>query len=219
MASISERGSSLPTQKELKAALLSSKDTGLKRDTDTGGDDGSTVTGCPVLSDTSSPSTDPAVEQEVQLTAGDAGPFLQEFLVTEDAGTLATEYSLFKSELGKCQKLMVDEGGGTRFTLTLSPIRFGGKDSIGVRMDGDVNGTQVTGYLSYEQFGPVLLGFSYLELGDGSSQAASAYYRQAVDKLRQTIPQVGNGASNEAFAMPQSFGDVASNRYVPTGTS
>ncbi|WP_433890759.1 hypothetical protein [Streptomyces sp. CA-111067] len=195
----SSTASDLPTQDQLKAALLDPGDVGFKKDTNSSDDDDSNATGCPAFnSDSGQTASGQVTQAEVSLKAGDSGPFLSEYLATENPRVLAAGYAALKKELASCRTLKFSEGGAD-FNFELSPIKFGGPDSMAFRMDGDVNGISLNGYFGYELFGPVLLGFFYFQVFDGSSMVASTDYKLAVAKVHRMLPQTNGAPSSSAL--------------------
>lgn len=122
-------------------------------------------------------------EQAVTLTGGSEGPFVYEALLADDPASVTAAYAQLSNALHSCTSLTVTPA----LTFTLSPINFAGPNSTAVRMDGELQGVQVTGYLAIEPFDTVLLVYAFYEIGGGSSQLASAYYTQAGSKLEKTL--------------------------------
>ena len=85
-----------------------------------------------------------------------------------------------------CKHMEIDSNGET-FTLTLSPIAFGGPKSAAVRMDGTLQGVQIDAYLAIDRVGPAELAYFFLQVGSGSSQVASFYFRLADAKAQQQL--------------------------------
>lgn len=202
--------SAMPSAAQLKAALLAPSDMGsaftlqpAEPPTDgSGGSAGAggsgssggtgasgggktTVSGCPqlqiLLSVGSSPS---ATDQGVTYQAGQTGPTVGESLLTASPAALAAAYADDKAALESCRHLEITSDG-TGFALTLTPITFGGPQSAAVRMDGTLQGLQINAYLAIDDVGPAELAYFYLQVGSGSSQVASHYYRVADAKARQ----------------------------------
>jgi hypothetical protein len=190
----------VPSAARLKAALLAPHDMGsafAEQPTptpntapDSGSSGGTTVTGCPQLQILLGVGTSPsAADQGVTYQAGEFGPTLGESLITAPPAALAAAYSDDRSALVSCKRLEF-ESDGVAFGLALSPISFGGPQSAAVRMDGTLEGVQVDAYLAIDDVGPAELVYFYLQVGEGSSQVASYYYRLADAKARQ----LGTGA-------------------------
>lgn len=183
----------LLTAAQLQAALLTPGELGpafaaSSSASDTTGTGNSSVTGCEPLASMLNgvPSTTQQIQQEVLLTAGSNGPFVQESLLTEDPTALTTDYAQARTALTSCHTLTFPTGAEP-LTFTLSPINFGGPGSAAARMDATYRGVQVNGYIAIDRLGPVGLTYAYFQIGSGSSQLASAYYTQAVNKIHQVL--------------------------------
>ncbi|MDJ0347095.1 hypothetical protein QMK19_36975 [Streptomyces sp. H10-C2] len=99
----------------------------------------------------------------------------------------------------------------TTLVFTLSPIRFGGPGATAARLDSTYQGVQVNGYLAVEKLGPVVMVYFFYQVGSGSSQLASQYYRQAVTKAQRVL-----GTAGMRFPGPISAGPH--NRHPPPCT-
>ncbi|WP_157537215.1 hypothetical protein [Kitasatospora azatica] len=192
----------LLTAAQLQAALLTAGELGpafaaSSSASDTTGTGGSSVTGCEPLASmlNGTASTTQQVQQDVLLTAGSTGPFVQESLLTETPAALTTDYAQARAALTSCHTLTFPTGAEP-LTFTLSPINFGGPGSAAARMDATYRGVQVNGYLAIDRLGPVALTYAYFQIGSGSSQLASAYYTQAVNKIHQALGPTTTQSSN-----------------------
>jgi hypothetical protein len=190
----------VPSAKQLRAALLTTADTGLHASgPSTGGGGGGAgaaaaavdvgvgteATGCAALDKALDTPVGPR-SQETDLNGGDTGPLLSELLVAGPQAREATTYRQIKSALATCHKMNVSDGS-TPIALRLTPIRLGGAESTAARMDGTFHGVPINGYIAFGQVGPVLIDYLYFQFGDASSQHASAMYRKAVDKVRHVV--------------------------------
>ncbi|WP_431676018.1 hypothetical protein [Kitasatospora sp. KL5] len=183
----------LLTASQLQAALLTAAELGpaftvSSSPVATADSRSEAVAGCEPLAGmlNGAPSTTQQVHQNVLLTAGDTGPFVAESLLTESPEALTSDYAQARGALASCRTLIFPTAAEP-LVFTLSPINFGGPGSTAARMDATYRGVQVNGYLAIERLGPVALTFAYFQVGSGSSQLASAYYRQAVDKIHQAL--------------------------------
>lgn len=176
----------LPTSEQLSSALLTASDLGpgYSATTDTSSD--TTPSGCSAL-DALNASASPKpgkIEQDAEFVNGDTGPFVFESLITEPLATLKSDDAAARAALASCKELTIPSAG---LTLSLTPISFGGADSTAARMDGEIEGTQVNGYLAFERLGTTELVFTFFQLGSGSSQLASTYYTDAVQKAEKVL--------------------------------
>jgi hypothetical protein len=186
-----------PSAAQLRAALLTAGDTGLSGGTSNGGGGGGGgggagggISGCAALAKVLD-APPGSRTQEADLAGGQGGPLLSEELTSGPSAREAAVYARTKSAIAACHKLTLTEGGGggTHLTFTLKPIKFGGAESTAARMDGELSGIPVNGYLAFGRVGPVLVGFMFFQVADESSQLASAFYQKAVDKVRQLVAE------------------------------
>jgi hypothetical protein len=146
-----------------------------------------TVTGCPQLQALlSAGASTSATDQGVTYQAGGYGPTVAESLITASPTQLAHTYSDDRSALASCKHLEITTGGST-LALTLTPITFGGPQSAAVRMDGTLQGVQIDSYLAIDRAGPAELAYFFLQVGSGSSQVASYYFRVADAKAQHAL--------------------------------
>lgn len=174
-------GEPVPGPAELKAALLTPADTGLRGSTTSGGGGGGGgggISGCDALEKVLVAPGGPH-SQEADFSGGQTGPLISEELTSAPSAQQTAVFKQTKKALASCHRLTLT-GGGTRLTLTLQPIRFGGAESTAARMDGELSGVQVNGYLAFGHVGPVLIDYSFFQFGNGSSQLASGLYQKAV---------------------------------------
>ena len=177
----------LPDPAKLRAALLTAHEIGLSPvPASTGSFTGDEITGCqPLAGILNTPSAGPN-QQAAAFTGGSIGPDVGEALTTEAPAKLAADYAQIAKALVACHSLTFS-GDGTQLTFDVTPIKFGGADSAGVRLDATYQGVQVNGYIAVQRIGPVIMGYYFFQGGSGSSQVASAYYRQASDKVAHTL--------------------------------
>lgn len=182
---------SAPSPSELKAALLTSGDTGLSGEDSTGGGgvSGDGISGCRALVKVLE-APPGAGTQEADFSGGQTGPLLSEELTASTSAKEGAVYARAKAALTSCRDLTLTEGG-TRLALTLKPVHFGGGESTATRMEGKLSGVQVNGYMAFGHVGPVLVGFTFFQIAGDSPQLASALYQKAVDKVRHTVSTGG----------------------------
>jgi hypothetical protein len=202
--------SPLPSADQLGSALLTADDLGpaFLEPPDEGqpGNSSSTTTGCPALGDllTGGDGSRPGrVHVETEFTTADATPYVGETLTTEDEAALTAEYGKAVQALTTCRTVTFTGPDGS-VTFGLTPTGLGGPGVSAVRMDGDLQGTALNGYLAVERVGPAFLTYWYLQVDSASSQLAAALYRQASDKAAQVLtgatpsPTAGGGAASAA---------------------
>lgn len=185
----------LPSAAQLQAALLAPADMGSaftrqpaeSPDTGSGSSSSTTVSGCPQLRFLVSvgAALSPA-DQGVTYQAGEVGPTIAESLITAPSADLARAYADDVAAMRSCKHLEID-AEGSALPLTLSPITFGGPQSAAVRMDGTLQGVQINAYLALDRIGPTELAYFFLQVGSGSSQVASYYFRLADAKAEQQL--------------------------------
>ncbi|WTW98577.1 hypothetical protein OG216_36890 [Streptomycetaceae bacterium NBC_01309] len=186
-----EAENGVPTPETLSLALLEPADIGpaVSEDAETTPDDASAdPAGCPALDSLrNGPSADePDPWPEVQLIAD--AVVIQEKLIAGPPETIAASHAALREALSTCTSLTFPANDGSApLTVDLSPITFGGPDSIAVRLDGTYEGIPVNGYLALEPLGAVELVYMFVQAGDDSSQLASAIYAIAVDKVHQVV--------------------------------
>lgn len=176
-----------PSPARLKAALLTSGDTGLSGADSTGGGGvgGGGISGCAALVKVLKAPPAPGT-QEADFSGGQSGPLLSEELT---AGTPAEEsavYARAKAALTSCRDLTLTQGS-TRLVFRLKPVDFGGGESTATHMAGTLDGVKVNGYMAFGRVGPVLIGYTFFQIAGDSPQVASAFYQKAVDKVRHTV--------------------------------
>ncbi|BBA99500.1 hypothetical protein RVR_6147 [Actinacidiphila reveromycinica] len=191
-AATAPRGTGTPGPAELRSALLTPSDTGMNGAQSTGGGSGVAgdgVSGCPALVKVLKAPPGPGT-QEADFTGGRSGPLLSEQLTAGSSASGAAAYARDKAALTTCRDLTLTSDG-TELALKLTPIRFGDGRTAATRMDGELSGVPVNGYLAFGRVGPVLVGYMFFQVSDTSSRLASALYRKAVDKVRHTVSTGG----------------------------
>jgi hypothetical protein len=120
------------------------------------------------------------------FSGGGTGPFVAEGLTTKAPDLLAGDYARTSAALNACRSLTLTTGG-TRLRFALTPVAFGGRGTSAARLEARLQGFGVKGYLAMRRFGAVMLSYYFFELGGGSSDVASSYYRQAVAKAGRVL--------------------------------
>lgn len=177
----------LPTAAELESALLTPEDLGGRATVvaGSGSANATTITGCaPLVAVLNAPGR-PRGQARVELATG--GPYLTQALTTKPAARLAADYGRVRDAVRSCRRLTFSSGG-TVLDFALRPVRFGGSGVAADRMDAVVQGVPVSGYLAVGRLGPVILGCTSFQVGGNASRLALAFWRAAVDKVRQVIP-------------------------------
>ncbi|MGW0661117.1 hypothetical protein [Streptodolium elevatio] len=182
----------VPTPETLSQALLEPTDVGpeVAEDPESppADDEATDPTGCPALDslrDTPSPG-EPDPWPEVQLVAD--AVFIEEKLVAGPPETVAANHAVLREALTSCTTLSFPSNvGGPPLTLNLSPVTFGGPDSVAVRMDGAYEDVPVNGYIVLEPLGAVELVYMFVQAGDDSPEFASEVYALAVDKVHRVV--------------------------------
>ncbi|WP_435125244.1 hypothetical protein [Actinacidiphila sp. bgisy144] len=178
----------------LKSALLSPSDTGMTgaQSAAGGGVGGDGVSGCAALVKVLRAAPGPGT-QEADFTGGQSGPLLSEQLTTGSAGRVAGVYAQEKAALTSCRDLTLTSDG-TKLALRLTPthlVTASGAQTTATRMDGQLSGVPVNGYLAFGRVGQVLVGYMFFQISDTSPQLASSLYQKAVTKVRHTVATGG----------------------------
>ncbi|MEV0095111.1 hypothetical protein [Streptomyces sp. NPDC050738] len=192
--SVAPRTEDLPTSAELEAALLNADDLGGTftesppgSDSPTTGASEPSFTGCRLLADLLNTSDGDPEQKQASATFEGAGISVSETLTALPATLMDPAYTVARKALSSCGSISY-VSANERIDFELTPIHFGGPDSIGVRMDGAYLGTQVNGYLLIERLGKnVVMGYVFFQAAGGSSQVASAYYRLAIATARESL--------------------------------
>ncbi|MFD9129932.1 hypothetical protein [Kitasatospora sp. NPDC059571] len=174
-----------PSADQLREALLTADDLGpaFLQPEDTGQSGSSTTSGCPALGDLLGGGGDGPgrVQVETELTTTAATPYVGESLTTEDEAALQSEFGRAVQALTTCRSVTFTSPDSS-VTFALTPTGLGGPGTSAVRMDGDLDGTPVNGYLAVQRIGPAFLTYWYLQVDSASSQLAADFYQQASDK-------------------------------------
>jgi hypothetical protein len=187
-----------PDPQSLKSALLTADDLGTSFSVTpkSAGPNGGAGSGCPALDAAAGPISGNQA-QDVDFTGAEGRVFLTEALAGGTPADVSAAYAKIQSALAACQTWTVTTGG-TTVTLTPSPISFGGAGSAAVRLDGTSRGTEVNGYVVVEELGTVLLGYSYFQVGSGSSQLAYYEFTQAQAKAERVLGVAPDAATKRA---------------------
>lgn len=183
--------SSVPTESQLKSALLTADELGApwQAYTSSGGGAGS-ASGCePLASELNSTSTNPGeVSVNAEFAAGSLA-FVEQKLVAEPASTFDASLKKAKDAIGTCNTNLVLNADGMTLSFDVTPFNFA-PGSTGARLDATYQGVQVNGYLSVARVSNrnIALSFLYLQIGSSSSQNADHIYRLADDKATRTFP-------------------------------
>ncbi|MFD0274388.1 hypothetical protein ACFVHB_10840 [Kitasatospora sp. NPDC127111] len=188
----------LPTAEQLKAALLTAEELGpdfaeIPADASPSpGGGASPVAGCDALRalvNRRGAEPSPQVpHQEIEFDGPGGNPMITESLTAEDSAKLTTDFATVTDAFATCHSLTFTDGTGTTVTFTVTPITLGDRpDAPAVRLDGDLAGTQLNGYLAVERFGPTAMAYGFFQRDSGDSQLASLYYRAAVTKAERTL--------------------------------
>ncbi|MFC1401254.1 hypothetical protein ACEZDJ_08130 [Streptacidiphilus sp. N1-5] len=174
----------------LTAALLTEADLGYpySRQPITHPTDTSSTSGCGQLQalNSSQSTSSQGLDADALFTAGTTGPFIEETLTAENSTDLSRDYTAAAAALNSCTDLTVTSSG-TSISFQLTPITFPGPQSTARRMDGTYQGVAFNGYLVLEHIGDVAMTFTFLQVYDGSSQTAEAYFHQALTKIEQVL--------------------------------
>ena len=189
---------STPDAQSLRAALLTAEELGKSFSVTPkpSGADSTTSSGCPAL-DAATNQAGANRAQEVDFTGAGGRVFLTETLASGAPADVSAAFAKIQSALNSCQTWTVSTNG-TKVTLTLSPISFGGAASTAVRLDGTADGTEVNGYVVAEDLGSVLLGYVYFQTGSGSSQLAYYEFTQAEAKAERVLGVAPNAGTKHA---------------------
>ncbi|MFF7456847.1 hypothetical protein [Kitasatospora sp. NPDC008115] len=194
----------LPTDDELKAALLTAAELGpdftdLEPDTESPspepGSGATPLAGCDALRALLNgtvtddlPSSAQSPYQEAQFEGPDGHPFILEFLTAAEPDEMDSDLEAVESAFTECPTLDITDGEGESVTLTVTQVTLGDREEApAVRIDGTVGGTPLYGYLGIERLGDVALGYGYFQEGSDDADLASLYYRAAVAKAERTL--------------------------------
>ncbi|MFB7376899.1 hypothetical protein ACFC26_19785 [Kitasatospora purpeofusca] len=188
----------LPTDEQLRAALLTAAEIGPDFTEVPAGPDSSPeagaspVAGCDALRallnrDPSGASAQ-GPHQEVQFDGPDGTPMITESLSAEEAARLDADFATVGSAFADCHSITFTDNTGAAVTFSVTPIALGDRAGApAVRLDGNLAGVRLNGYLGIERLGDVALAYGYFQRDSDDSQLASLYYRAAVAKAERTL--------------------------------
>ncbi|MFJ4095409.1 hypothetical protein ACIPYS_27795 [Kitasatospora sp. NPDC089913] len=188
----------LPTDGQLRAALLSAAELGpdfteVPVDPNpSAGTDASPVAGCDalraLLNRNPSGGSAQGPHQEVQFDGPDGNPMITESLSAEEAARLDADFATVGSAFADCHSITFTDNTGAAVTFSVTPIALGDRAGApAVRLDGDLAGVRLNGYLGIERLGEVALAYGYFQRESDDSRLASLYYRAAVAKAERTL--------------------------------
>ncbi|MFI1091797.1 hypothetical protein [Streptomyces sp. NPDC020917] len=188
---LSPSATAVPSAAALKSALLTAHDLGLGTTMSPTSIGGASIKGCEplagTLNATMAASSRPGQQAASSgFSGGGTGPFVAEGLTTKAPDLMATDYARTRAALSACRTLTLTTGG-THLKFSLTPVAFGGHGTAAARLEASLQGFGVKGYLAMQRFGAVMISYYYFELGGGSSDVASSYYRQAVAKAGRVL--------------------------------
>ncbi|MFJ9950344.1 hypothetical protein [Kitasatospora sp. NPDC091207] len=189
----------LPTNEQLKAALLSTAELGpnftevpVGQSSASTGGGASPVAGCDalraLLNGTGAGPSPQLPHQEVEFDGPDGNPMVTESLTAEDATQLTSDFTVVTDAFAGCHSLTFNDGTDASVTFTVTPVTLGDRQGApAVRLDGTLAGVPLNGYIAVERFGTVAMSYGFFQRDDASSQLASLYYRAAVAKAERTL--------------------------------
>ncbi len=126
--------------------------------------------------------------QEVQFDGPDGTPMITESLSAEEAARLDADFATVGSAFADCHSITFTDNTGAAVTFSVTPIALGDRAGApAVRLDGDLAGVRLNGYLGIERLGDVALAYGFFQRDSDDSQLASLYYRAAVAKAERTL--------------------------------
>ncbi|MBP0448437.1 hypothetical protein J5Y04_02575 [Kitasatospora sp. RG8] len=202
----------LPTSEQLKAALLTAAELGpdfteIPSEASASPSGGaSPVAGCDALrallnrQDTGASPQTP--HQEAEFDGPGGNPMVTESLTAEDSAKLTTDFATVTDAFANCHSLTFTDGTGSAVTFRVTPITLGDRhDAPAVRLDGNLAGVVLNGYLGIERFGPTAMAYGFFQRDDDSSQLASVYYRAAVAKAEHILGSTAGSTTAPAAAV------------------
>ncbi|CAN3983796.1 hypothetical protein [Kitasatospora purpeofusca] len=188
----------LPTDEQLRAALLTTAELGpdfteVPVDPNPSPEAGaSPVAGCDalraLLNRNPSGASGRGPHQEAQFDGPDGSPMLTESLSAEEASRLDADFATVTGAFADCHSITFTDNTGAAVTFSVTPIALGDRAGApAVRLDGDLAGVRLNGYLGIERLGEVALAYGYFQRDSDDSQLASLYYRAAVAKAERTL--------------------------------
>ncbi|MGW6915475.1 hypothetical protein ACWGB8_16890 [Kitasatospora sp. NPDC054939] len=193
----------LPTDAQLKAALLTVDDLGSEFTVvppDPGAaEEDPPISGCEDLVNLikdlqqSPPASD--TWEAVEFVGPDDNPSISQALMTEDSDQLTTDFNEASAAFDNCTSFTVGEEFGTEFTV--KPVTLGDRpEAPAVQLDTTFFGVPFNGYLGLERFGPVGMAYLFFQSGEDSPDAAKKYYNTAVAKVERVLgTQAGSTAA------------------------
>ncbi|WP_327682349.1 hypothetical protein [Kitasatospora sp. NBC_00458] len=188
----------LPTDEQLRAALLTVDDLGpdfteIPAGASPSPESGaSPVAGCDALrallnrETAQGPAGRP--HQGVEFEGPTGNPLVTESLTAEEPERLTADFATVTSAFTECHSLTFNDDTGTAVTFTVTPIALGDRPGApAVRLDGELEGIPLNGYLGVERLGDVALSYGFFQRDSSSSQLASLFYRAAVAKAERTL--------------------------------
>ncbi|MEV6973027.1 hypothetical protein [Kitasatospora sp. NPDC093806] len=188
----------LPTDEQLKAALLTAAELGpdfteaVLSESPSPGGGASPVAGCDALrallnrNTARGPVTTP--HQEAEFDGPNGNPMVTESLTAEEPARLTGDFKTVSDAFADCRSITFNDDTGTSVTFTVTPVALGDRQGApAVRLDGAIDGIRLNGYLGVERLGDVALAFGFFQRDSDSSQLASLYYRAAVAKAERTL--------------------------------
>jgi hypothetical protein len=171
---------------QLKPALLTVAEIGRPFAFQPPDNGATTVSGCARLdADLSSTGPPTTPYAEVNFTAGQTGPFVGEQLVELTAKKLKHNYTDMKVGVRKCKTLtFTEDGPALKFDLT--PIKLS-SEAAGARLGGSYSGHPINGYLAVQDLPGTELDFLWIQIGSGSSRAASVAFLKAANKAKRVL--------------------------------
>ncbi|MFD7415539.1 hypothetical protein [Kitasatospora purpeofusca] len=188
----------LPTDEQLRAALLTTAELGpdfTEAPVDPNPSpeaDASPVAGCDalraLLNRNPSGASVQGPHQEAQFDGPDGSPMVTESLSAEEASRLDADFATVGAAFADCHSITFTDNTGAAVTFSVTPIALGDRAGApAVRLDGDLAGVRLNGYLGIERLGEVALAYGYFQRDSDDSQLASLYYRAAVAKAERTL--------------------------------
>lgn len=176
-----------PSQESLQSALITAGEMGSPYTTDnSGGDDNSAPSGCPDLDNNLSNAGTGSVKAEADFSGGNDGPFLSEQLITEPESKFNSDLTETTDGLKTCRAVTLADSGQS-ITLTLKPATGFPSGTTADELSGTLQGVQISGDLAEQRIGSAALEFTYVQIGNASSQEAAAIYSKIVQKAQSQL--------------------------------
>ncbi|MFC5662322.1 hypothetical protein ACFP3U_04930 [Kitasatospora misakiensis] len=210
-APVAPAAAGLPTDDQLRAALLTAAELGpdfteIPADAAASPEAGaSPVAGCDALRALLNRNQARGAQshhQEVQFDGPGGNPMITESLTAEEPDRLTADFATVSAAFADCHSITFTDGTGQAVTFSVTPIALGDRaEAPAVRLDGTLAGVQLNGYLGIERLNDVALAYGYFQRDSGDSQLASLYYRAAVAKAERTLgARAGTGATTGTSA-------------------